>query len=273
MELNNQKNSFFGYLIPIIFFVVYLLINNAFYQFVDYCFFGMLDFSDSNTMYRFLPFEVIVCLFLFFLLVKKKFKCEKVFFILMYQIITIPICDDYHFMMGYLLVLYWVFENIKFNKYRYKYFFVISLFCLVYWNYFYHANTNYALYVNDNSYLYGRLFNGIDKSIDIISEYLGDKIDDYDNVYVFTQVSYMIKLNMNIPLNKFDLINDGNMGYDGSKHYIEEIKGICIKESCLFVLRKDEKEKKNQTNPDILQFVSEEYDKLDEIEEFIVYSN
>lgn len=269
----NRKNSFYGYLIPIVLFFSYLLVNGALYQFVDYCFLGMFDFSNGNAMYRFLPFEIIVCFCLFYLLLKKKFKCEKVFYILMYQIITIPICDDYHFMMGHLLILYWCFENIKFNKYRYKYFFIVSLFCLVYWNYVFHANTNYTLYMDDNSYLYGRVSNGIDNNIYIMSKYLKDKSDYYDNIYIFTQISYMIKLNMDMPLNKFDLINDGNMGYNGSSRYVREINDTCIKESCLFILRKDEKEKRNQTNTDILDFVSEEYNKCDEVENFILYSN
>ena len=60
-------------------------------EFIDYCILGLLNFGNSNSVYLFLPLEIIICLILLFLLIKSKFNNKDLFYISMFQIITIPI--------------------------------------------------------------------------------------------------------------------------------------------------------------------------------------
>ena len=49
------------------------------------------------------------------------------------------------------------------------------------------------------------------------------KENDMNTDYIEINTQSSIKLNLDIPINKYDIINNGNMGYNGSKNYIKEI--------------------------------------------------
>ena len=66
-------------------------------------------------------------------------------------------------------------------------------------------------------------------------------------------------MNTSYQLNKYDLINNGNMGYDGVSRYIEEIDEYCSENKCLFILENRGEESTNQTNVDILKYVEDNY--------------
>jgi len=126
-----------------------------------------------------------------------------------------------------------------------------------------------GLTVRDKSYLYnsiedkncfykGRmvgnyLYNTISDINDIIDTY------QYDEYYVLGNFSYLVKLISNRDINKFDLINNGNMGFDGANRYIEEIDEYCSENKCLFILENREEESTNQTNVDILKYIEDNY--------------
>jgi hypothetical protein len=101
--------------------------------------------------------------------------------------------------------------------------------------------------------------------------------DDYKNIFVFSSHAYELKMNTCYKINKFDLINNGNMGYGSSRSYIREIDSICSNEKCLFILYKYEileaEDKYFQTNIDILNFVHNNYIYKEEINGFEIYVN
>ena len=83
-------------------------------------------------------------------------------------------------------------------------------------------------------------------------------------LYIFGNYAYVIKLALDIPINKYDLINNGNMGYNGAERYIKEIEETCQKEKCLFIVKESELTRRgfNQTNNDILRYVVDNYKKV-----------
>ena len=90
----------------------------------------------------------------------------------------------------------------------------------------------------------------------------------------------MIKLNTDFSINKFDLINNGNMGFHGESKYILEIEKKCQYKSCLFFTYlyeygKPKYEGNGQTNKKILNYVFDNYEKVGELENiaFEMYSN
>lgn len=272
----NKRKNLISFIIPILVFMIYLLWNKAMYDFINYCFLGMFDFTNQNKILFCLPLEITICCVLIYKLYKSKFLNKKLFFILMYQIITIPICDDYHFMIGFTLVLYYVLEIIEIKKYRVKYYIFIIFFITIYWNYTINNYGNLHLYNDKNSYLYGRYVDQyIEDNITSISTYMENTKENYNYIYLLTQNSYEIKMNTSLKINKFDLINNGNMGYQGSVHYLKEINNNCSNQKCMFILYKYEFEAGNisQTNKRIVNSIKDNYLLKEEYGDFDIYIN
>ena len=75
-------------------------------------------------------------------------------------------------------------------------------------------------------------------------------------------------------INKYDLMLNGNMGYNGAKKYIKEIKEICKNKSCTFYINEHMYDKnKTQFSKEIFNYIIKEYNKKEEYEEFSIYSN
>ena len=138
------------------------------------------------------------------------------------------------------------------------------------------------LFSNNKSYLYGKNLVFDHNVVGFVADYYSDSLDIYDNVFLFSDFAYMSKMNNNYTLNKFDLINDGNMGYNGYKKYIDEIDNMCIDSSCLFVIDKNyvdiskgrcKSPATNQTNLDIIRYVNNNYKLFDSKYGFNFYTN
>lgn len=269
----NKFKAIVGMICPIMILIIYLIINSALYEFIDYCFLGMFDFGESNSIWLFFPLELIICLIMLYKLFKSKFSNKSLFYLIMHQIVTVPICDDYHFMIGFIPVVYYFLLNIKIEKYKIKYYVIISLTFFYCWNFIVHNFDGINIYTDKSSYLYGRNAD-IPEEVDEVVEYIDKSKDSYDHIYLFSKNAYYIKLEAKYDLDKFDLINDGNMGYNGEERYIEEIFDYCNVNSCMFVLYKYEFNNEiNQTNKNIVEFVHYNYNKKEELEWFYVYTN
>ena len=66
---------------------------------------------------------------------------------------------------------------------------------------------------------------------------------------------------MNKEINKFDLINTGNMGAD-EKNYINEIEKICKNKNCIFIANKVPA---GQLSSTIINYVNKNYNNCGEI--------
>ena len=269
----SKIKSIIGMIVPIVFLVIYLIFNNALYEFFDYAILGMFDFGESNSIWLFFPVEVVICLVILYKLFKSGFKDSRLAYILMYQIVTAPIFDDYHFMLGFILVMYYLLLVKDIKKYKIKYYIIISLFFFLCWNFKVPQFDSLNFYVDRDSYLYGR---NIPKyvNLDEISKYINNNKKDYDHIYFFSKNAYYVKLNAKYKLDKFDLILNGNMGYNGSFRYIAEIDNYCSNSRCMFILYKYEfNGKLNQVNKDIIDYVIDNYEIKEEVYWFDIYVN
>lgn len=272
----DKIKSFISFLIPIIIFLIYLLWNQALYQFIDYCFLGLFDFGKSNSNLLFLPFEIVVVCVLIYYLFKSKFKKQEYFYVLMFQIIAAPIFDDYHFMLGFIPFIYLLLQRKQIIDYKFKYYVIIAWFTCIFLSIKLNHFHDIYLIQDKNSYLYGRnIPEYIEKGIRNIGNYINQNRDDYDNIYFFNINSYLIKLSIEYPLSKYDLINNGNMGYHGDSKYIHEVDNYCEENKCMFILYRYEfrEDNSNQTNRDLFDYVVDKYNKIDSIDLFDVYVN
>lgn len=277
----SKKKSIATYVACFLVFLAYLLINNTVIQFFDYCLFGMFEFTDKNTLNipMYLVAEIIICLILLFNLIKSKGKRQDIFYVLLYQIIAFPITDISHFVLGWGAVVYLLFQRKNMTKFT-----KIGMFCVLLTfefsvmlisNYTTTLQTKiYLDYDRSGTFLDGKLVPSItDDYINEISKF----IEKYPErkLYLLGSNSYLIKLFLDIPITKYDLINEGNMGYKGGEKYLEEIKSTCQKEKCLFILNNKEIKKLsyNQTASYILMYVDNNYNKIYSSSIFGVYIN
>ena len=256
----NKIKFIIGMLLPLFIFLIYLIYNGALYYFIDYCFLGMFSFTGSNKYFSLLPFEVsiiVLCIYLY----KKKLVGNDIWIVICFQIITAPIFDLYHFMLGFIIFYYYLFSKFRINvviKSLFVFLVLISFFKMLDFHY---------LITDRSSFMYGKCFVK-NSNFSFINDYYRNKISDYDNVFLFSDLAYMVKLSNSHTLNKFDLINNGNMGYNGYIRYINEIDSICDSSSCLFIIDtryiealvdKFELPVTNQTNLAIIKYVYDNY--------------
>lgn len=170
-----------------------------------------------------------------------------------------PIVNYYHFVISFVPVLYYLL-SLKSNYLN----FAISVFMITFFvvfsvgemvkedQYLYLSNSKYENFYEGRmvgNYIYGTV-DSIDKLID---KY------EWDRYYLLGNFSYIVKLSNGDEINKFDLINNGNMGYDGSSKYIKEIDEYCSSNKCLFIIENRSEESTNQTNTDILEYIEDNY--------------
>ena len=259
----NKNKTIATYLVIFLVFLSYLILNNNLIEFLDYCIFGLFDFASKNTLIKpiYLLLEIVIIVILSFNLIKSKFKRKDIFYVLLYQVIVLPIVELNHFVLGYSAFIYILFQDKKIDDYIKKSLFIALIIIEIYLMFI--SNTLFAIrdreyfeYYPRDTYLKGRLVSNImDEYVEDVGYYI-NKYSDY-KPYIFNNYSYFIKLNSNIPINKFDLINTGNMGYNGEKRYIEEIKDICSNDKCLFIINENDLNnlEYSQVSKKILEYV------------------
>ncbi|MBR0472687.1 MAG: hypothetical protein IJI98_08355, partial [Methanosphaera sp.] len=257
----NKKKTICVYLVAILSTLLYLLINNSFWEFMNYCFFGLFDFSNNgndSTLW-----VVIVELFVFIYLIYTYIKTRDriAMYVLLFQIVMIPIFEIIHLFLAFMPVLFYFFVNTKNRIIKYIFevfiiFFLVGFYLKIIPGYMRDINNRC---MDSSSFLYEkRLPIYTDYKFDMVKEYL-DKYSNY-RLYFFSSNAYIYKLEYDIPVNKYDLINDGNMGYDGDNRYVSEVKEYCSSNKCLIIVRSDEVIKDfNQTSRVITQYVINNY--------------
>lgn len=259
---HSKKKTICFYLISFLLLFGYLIINNNLWEFLNYCFLGMLDFtSNGNDSHLFIFIsEIIVIIYLIIILIKSKFKNYIVFYILFFQILVIPIFESSHFILAFIPVIYYFF--ITYDK-IYRYLLCILLGVYLFGYYIQVINVNMGdvgkIYINNNSFInYKRLPRYTDYEFDMVKGYI-NKYNNY-KLFFLTSDAYIYMLEYDMPVDKYNLINDGNMGYRGSKKYVNEIDDYCSKNKCMFVIKSNEVVKNyNQINREITGYVVNKY--------------
>lgn len=254
-----------GYIFPFIIFLIWLLASNTMKSFLDYCFFGLSSFQDKNLWIQnyFVFFLYLLFLFYFvFKLIKDKNNTE-IIYILAFQILAYPIFDISHMGLVIWLDLFYFIDKIHLSTFIKKVW-IIGFIFLVGFKIYNNVWDEDVHFASKFQLLKGRLINvSLEEELVDCVDYIKEK--NIKNTYIFDSVAYLIKLEWKVPINKFDLINDGNMGVLGAEGYMEEIDNTCKNESCLFVLRKSiDKEVGNQLSIELIDYVKNNYEPTDE---------
>ena len=263
----NRKKSIICFFIPIFLLIIYLLYNNAFFDFVNYCFGGLLDFNSKNkyfSLYTF--FEIGVLIYLVYFLVKSKFQDKEIFYILSFQIIIYPIFELYHFVICFIPVFYYF---IKKRNSIYLFIVITFLICSIFFLFccglgaHFNRKDNFMYFVNDHGFL--KIFEEEEK---IFLPYF----EESDFQFFIVVNAYARKLYMNLPINKYDLMLSGNMGYRGAERYIMEIEDMCDDKVCAFFVNVNLYDSGyTQFDKKIFDYIIENYQKVDKHGAYEVY--
>ena len=251
--LHSKKKikSIIYYLIPITLICIYLIFNNALFECIDYCFLGLSNFKENFRVfsYIFLLFTILICCYLIFKYIKT--KDISYIYLFCFQFLVFPILDFYHFYVAIIPVIYYILitKNININL-------ILILISLPISILYFGIRLNDINIQNNGIYKYTNVPKfGINYMKNVKSFFIKNK---EKRVFIFTSNAYVTKIYMNQKLDKYDLINKGNMGKDENK-YIREIDNICKTKKCIFIINKKEFNKNSQLNPIIKQYVLKNY--------------
>ena len=263
-----------GFMIPNLIILIYMILNNCLYQYIDYTFLGVGAFAKENI--QIYPTCLIVILLSIIYLTYKYLKTKdiKLLYLLFFQLMAFPLTEPYHVMIPLIPTIGYFLSTLNLNKKTIIAAFIIFITTIFSVN-IYDIYQKKIIYPNTtNQYKYRRLFPGDDIAITNIANYINTIEDE---LYIISVSAYIIKLEANKPINKYDLLNNGNLGKDGHKKIINEIEENCNKNKCTFLIDINELtgESKTQYNKDIIEYIKTNYYHIGDYQNYqmVIYKN
>ena len=294
----------FGVLTPIIIFFIYLLVTNSFNDFLSFCLFGVSEFSNSISYITLLKasyYDInikilavmvpIVIIYAIIYLIRNykldtlqsKNILKLLIFGLASFVVVYPISDPIHFLIGsVILIILSIYiakldfpikkeESLK-NMQRLTIYlaYIIAVVLIII------AGYNYYKYITNNEKNHDlNHYNGIvintnfAKCIKDLNEYIEYEKSNGNTVYIVNADACAY----NIPgdrYNKyFDLLLKGNLGKDGEENVIKMIQNLPQNSS--FLVLKEEYPLNWQTPMEVINYIKENYNKVDSIYVFDIY--
>lgn len=269
-NLKKIKTRIIGFFIPNIILLIFLIFTKSLFYFIDYTFLGLTSFANENTVFSIWGILNIIAIIYLILEYKNK-KTIIAIYLLCFQVLAYPIFDTYHVIIPFIPVLGYFLSHLNLVVKMTKISFCVFIGILFIYNIQNLINNNIK-FPNDTFAFKLRPLNNY--SLYYINE-VSNYIKNTNNVYIINANAYLYKLESNIPITKFDLLNDGNLGKDGDIKIIEELKDRCKKNDCTFLMLEAEinNTQLSQTNQKIIKYVDENYDKCGKLLTLTIYKN
>ena len=252
-EKREKILSMFGYSVPIILVIIYLILNNALYEYVNFCYLGLGSFMDN---FRIDIFSVFLLLLVDTWLIKRYLcmKNIKILYLLTFQIVIFPILDFHHILIALLPTFYYYFSNYEnekklvfWTKVFFTSFLIINLTLML--------NQSFPVVYKKYTFLrYINLSNNMNY-ISNFSYYVHEK-EKENKVYLFYSGAYLIRMYLNENNSIYDLINNGNLGKKET-YYLDQMISNCEKQKCLFILENTNLD--SQINKDFIDYIRKNY--------------
>lgn len=261
-----------GFTIPNIIIITYLVLNNCFYEFIDYVFLGINSFAKKNLVIdkTCLVMIIIGTIYLIYQYINK--KDIKIIYLLCFQLVVIPLIEPYHTMIAIIPTIGYFLSTLKLHKQTIIIAFMIFIITSFLWSFNSFNKKEYMFPNNTTEFKYRKIIYQDDMYIKEIIKLIKPT---EDRLYIICGNAYLFKLEANIKINKYDLLNNGNLGKNGEQKLIDQIEKDCKKENCIFMIAKREllNNQFNQYNKDIIKYIMNNYNEIDEKYNFIIYKN
>lgn len=256
-----------AFFLPCLFFLIYFILTNTFLDFLNYTFLGLFSFSSKNSFFNLgtiFILSLIIYLFLYYL----KTKDIKVLYLITYQIMAYPIFNTMHIILSIIpVIIYFLDKLVKKKKYNLNY--------LRYFNYFVSILLICPLLSIPLQYFNKDLVEGENalEYKDISRSYLVNKdlflkeIPNLNNTYFLMYDAYIYKYLLNNPITSYDLLLNGNLGYNGEERVIDYFDSLDS--NTYFVLNRAYTG--GQLSKNIDAYIRNHYLKVKDFQEFTLY--
>lgn len=297
-----------GIILPIIILIIYLIVTGAISEFINYAVLGIKTFSNKISYFGLLesdkieikilsvlvPLSIIVAgiiLIITNIMKKENEKINKLLTMLIYSlsiiIVMYPISDEIHFIIGSIIAIIGIIYMIGllsekiYNKIplkaKYKTYKIItlliglSLFVVIsvkgfenIYNYIkVEKNTDIAHYKNVE------VWEQLRQRIGVIDDYILEKEKEGKKVYILDADAAIHMIPINKYNKDYDMFLKGNIGKDGEQGQIEKIKQKD--ENTMYMIRNEKISTNWQTPLDVIKYIRENLEKVEEIEIYEVY--
>ena len=284
--------------VGIFLFLLFFFFNQNLYNFISYCFLGLKEFGQTNiaiNIYDARPIyiSIIIVLFECFLIKNKKTEkflnaeviCNSKMLICFGSpclLIAYPIFNYYHSILGSLIILIsfiYIMEksflsDIVTNVKKEKVVYSAILIIFIIWNIYIILVSMYKLKSNNISMYTSEPYVGImyndsqEENLERICKYIEDKKQIGIDVKILSYKANFYVTKLKINNGKFDLNFRGNLGKNGEQGLIEEIKKM---KNTYILIATEEKNIFEQESELAINYVKNNYTKLEEVEEYSVY--
>lgn len=256
-----------AFFLPCLFFLIYFILTNTFLDFFNYTFLGLFSFSSKNSFFNLgtiFILSLIIYLFLYYL----KTKDIKVLYLITYQIMAYPIFNTMHIILSIIpVIIYFLDKLVKKKKYNLNY--------LRYFNYFVSILLICPLLSIPLQYFNKDLVEGENalEYKDISRSYLVNKdlflkeVPNLNNTYFLMYDAYIYKYLLNNPITSYDLLLNGNLGYNGEERVIDYFNSLD--NNTYFVLNRVYTG--GQLSKNIDAYIRNHYLKVKDFQEFTLY--
>lgn len=293
-----------GILIPGLIFLIYLICTKSFGDFISYCVLGVKTFSNKiayknlfeNDKAEIKIFSIInpifVILMTLFIIVKlftkdeekqdiakRRKEIEFLLYTFSLLILTFPISDEIHFLLGnYLVILLEIFEidtfleesfdTIYLKNIKVGLEFIVLLGIIVYminsgsdlYNTFKISKKEYEL----EDYKYLSQNEDVNQTIEKLKG-----LEDVSNkkIYILDANACIYHIPINEYYKNFDMFNNGNFGKDGTNGIIKQIN----ENKGYYLIRNEEIESNWQTPQDVIKYIRENFSKVGDLGIYDIY--
>ena len=256
-----------GFSIPLFLAGCYFIIAGNFFDFLDQCLFGMVDFSGNGQVFILRPLFCILFFVLFLFWWKRGTYHKKWLYAISFYSICLPLFDLSHFSLGAfsLLVVFLAHSREEFSPHQRLalILFIVMTPCATFLHTY---RTGYfPSDILNHEYRYLDYDNY--RNLSVLREYSEKHFDQ--KIVILSTSAYLFKLSSGIPIDKLDLINKGNWGIRGTEKIITEIQKLRGS-STLFLINPEEA-LDNQIDKDVLNYVIRTGKKVDKVLYFDVY--
>ena len=256
------------FLIPILLCLLYLIINHAFYDFIDYCILGLFSFGDNNKRIDLIGIIFIIEFIILLYFIKKNPKKIENYYILAFASVILPMIDLYHTQLFNLAFLISIFLNINISKTVNKNIRLFSIVIII---------LSQIIIINDyqkpitypnklNNFEYRYISNEALEKTEEVNKYIKKNKDK--KIIFLVSNAYYFKIINNMKIEKIDLINYGNSGYNGTE---KNIKTINKNKDALFMIEEDDLVHKGQYDQKVLQYIVDNAEKIDSFGMYSIY--
>lgn len=214
-----------GFIIPNAVIVGWFWLNGSLKNYINYCFLGLFDFASGNGNFNFVIIPIVL---LFGYLVYKYFKTKDISYLYFafFTIIAFPLFDSYHITLAiYPAPVYFIINFKTFSNIKYIWLMPIMV-ALLFVALSYMTYTKSDFKNSDNLFKTKKVSSYYVDNLNSVKEFVYSQEIDINKIYFMNVNAYIYKLEYNIPINEFDFLLRGNMGYKGEEKFLEKIKKL-----------------------------------------------